>query len=138
MNREKTRAEWFSDYEDYREAYGYKKLYGSVIQIFVRWCERNYPDYPFFTQEMIDKWSPQRDTEKDWTYSGRAAAVNGFLRYINERGGGPFSLIDYKFVIESPEPILFTADQLHNFFKAVDEYQPSKQPVAGAQHCVQS
>lgn len=128
MNRVRTRAEWLSDYEDYREAYGYKKLQGSRLQLFIRWCDRHYPDNPFFTQEMIDEWSPQRETEVDWTYCGRAAAINGFLRYINDRGGGPFTLIDYKFAMDSPEPVLFTSEQLKNFFKAVDEYQPSKQP----------
>lgn len=128
MSNGRTRSEWLADYEDYRAAYGYKNLCDDAIHLFLRWCERNYPDDAYFTQEMIDLWGARRDTETDWTHSGRAAALNGLLRYINERGGGPFRLLEYNWAAGSPEPVLFTQEELENFFRAVDEYTPHDHP----------
>lgn len=124
MSNGRTRAEWMADYEDYREAYGYKKFREDVIHVFLRWCDRNYPDNPYLTREMLDVWGTRRETESDGTYGNRAAAINGFLRYINERGAGPFTLIEHPYCLVSPEPTLFTPKQLTNFFRAVDEYMP--------------
>lgn len=124
MNNEKTRSDWFADYEDYRDAYGYKPLKNDVVHIFLRWCNRSYPGNPQLTQEMIDLWGRQHDTESDWTYCHRAAALNGFLRYINDRCAGPYRLLEYSLNFERKEPVLFTPEQLMNFFKAVDEYVP--------------
>lgn len=126
MNVNKTPAEWLADYEDYREAYGYKKLNGDSIHIFIGWCKRNYGETQGLTQDMLDQWCPQRETESDVTYSCRASAINGFIRHINDRNGGPFRLLEYGLKKGTPEPTLFTDNQLRNFFKAIDEYLPSK------------
>lgn len=130
MSANKTIQEWLADYEDYREAFGYKKLHADPIHLFIKWCEYHHSDSQYLTQDIIDTWSPKRDTESDASYCNRASAINGFLRYINERGGGPIALIEYELSKDSPEPTLFTEDQLKNFFKAVDEYAPCEYAIS--------
>jgi len=125
MNDCKTRWEWLADYEDFRDAYGYKKLKDDVIHVFLKWCDRNYQKESRLTQEMLDAWGPRREKESAYTYGNRVAAVNGFLRHINSRCGNQYHLYEYEWSYEHTEPVLFTKDEMLNFFRALDEIQPN-------------
>ncbi len=38
MSKQLTREEWYADYQDYREAYGYKNASYNFIRCFLNWC----------------------------------------------------------------------------------------------------
>lgn len=121
MNKQLTREEWHADFIDYRSAYGYKTGTYNFIRCFLNWCSRAYPDDPYLRQEMLDVWRAKRPTENEESHGNRAAYLNKFLIFINDRGGGPFSLHTYRPAIHRVEPALITSEQIQNFFKAVDE-----------------
>lgn len=125
MNKDRTRHEWLADYEDFREAYRYKKMQDDVVHGLLNWCDRNYPEEKHLTQEMLDLWGTPHKNETDQSYSHRASTVNGFLRHINNHGGGPYKLFDYNWSVGGIEPVLFSRKEMMNFFRAVDEYTPS-------------
>lgn len=121
MTEPKTRREWHADFLDYRKAYGYKIQSYDFIICFLNWCDRTYPDNPYLTQEMLDHWRSRRPTENEESHGNRAAYLNKFLRFINERSEDPYMLFtDRPFVIRK-EPALITKEQIENFFRAVDE-----------------
>lgn len=121
MSETHTRAEWFDDFMDYRKAYGYKTGTYNFIVCFLNWCSRTYPNDPYLRQEMLDVWRTKRPTENEESHGNRAAYLNKFLVFINDRGGGPFRLHTSRPAIHRVEPVLITPEQIRNFFKAVDE-----------------
>lgn len=117
-----TRAEWYSDYMEYRKIYGRKKPANDSVKFFLNWCDREYKDTSSLTQEMIDKWCTQRDNEKNRSYNSRTSAINVFLRFVNARSEQQYRLVDNTLELEPlQEPVLFTKQELANFFKATDE-----------------
>lgn len=116
-----TREQWYADFMLQREAYGRKKPANDFVRCFLNWCGRTYPDEVYLTQEMVDAWCTKRETEKVSSHGNRTAAINHFLTFVNERGGGPFIPVEYSCGDPSPEPVLATKGEMVNFFKAVDE-----------------
>lgn len=128
MSKTLTRKEWYADFIDYRKAYGYKVSAYNFIVCFMNWCDRTYPDNPDLTQDMLDEWRKRRPTENDESYGNRASYLNKLLNFINDRGGGPFSLHPRYQMVHRREPVTITQEQIANFFRAVDEL-----PVYGPQ-----
>ncbi|MBU3202552.1 integrase, partial [Clostridium estertheticum] len=56
------------------------------LLIFERYCIMNYPGFTELTQEMVDNWCRQRDTELNESCRVRIGPVVGFVRYLKERG----------------------------------------------------
>ena len=121
MSKTLTRKEWYADFVDYRRAYGYKVSSYNFIVCFLNWCDRTYPDNPYLTQEMLDEWRKRRPTENDESYGNRASYLNKLLVFINDRGGGSFSLHTRYTMVHRKEPAQITPEQIANFFRAVDE-----------------
>ena len=117
----KTRKEWYEDLCDYRETYGLKEIKGG-LSVFLNWADANYADDPYLTQEMINTWGEKRDTESNRSHAARVRPVNYFIKFINQRSDG-LKLICISHGKYEPvrDPILFTKEQLSNFFRAVDE-----------------
>lgn len=108
---------------DYRQTYlKRKKPANDFVRFFLNWCGRQYRKNKNLTQDMVDKWCARRTTEKDRSYASRVSAINTFLKFLNARGEGPYNIIDYGRITEkTPEPVLFSREELANFFRAVDE-----------------
>ena len=121
MKHTKTKEQWYQDFMSHREAYGRKKPANEFTRCFLNWCMHTYPDEEYLTQEMLEVWGTKRNTEKVLSHGRRATAVNHFVEFINERGDGPYNLIEYEWGDPSPEPILASKAEMANFFKAVDE-----------------
>lgn len=121
MNRTITRKEWYADFIDYRSAYGYKTGTYNFINCFLNWCDRTYPEDRYLRQEMLDIWRAKRPTENEESHGNRAAYLNKFLRFVNDRGGGPFTLFLDRPTVPRREPAIITPEQIRNFFRAVDE-----------------
>lgn len=91
------------------------------LLIFERYCLMNYPCFTELTQEMVDNWCRQRDTELNESCRVRIGPVVGFVRYLKERG-----LTDIREpVIPKKErrtyiPHAFTEQELTDFFHECD------------------
>ena len=121
MKHTQTKEQWYQDFMSHREAYGRKKPANDFTRCFLNWCMHTYPDEEYLTQEMLEVWGTKRNTEKVLSHGRRATAVNHFVEFINERGDGPYNLIEYEWGDPSPEPILASKAEMANFFKSVDE-----------------
>ena len=122
MKKMMTRAEWYSDYMEYRQVYGRKKPANDFVKYFLNWCSREHPETDVLTQSMIDVWCKQRECESNRSFVTRVSAINVFLRYINERSSSQFNLVDNDLELEPlQEPTLFSKEELANFFRATDE-----------------
>ena len=106
MQHTQTKEQWYQDFMSHREAYGRKKPANDFTRCFLNWCMHTYPDEEYLTQEMLEVWGTKRNTEKVLSHGRRATAVNHFVEFINERGDGPYNLIEYEWGDPSPEPIL--------------------------------
>lgn len=129
MSKQLTREQWHADFIDYRSAYGYKTGTYNFIRCFLNWCTRDYPDDPYLRQEMLDIWRAKRPTENEVSHGNRAASLNKFLVFVNDRGGGPFSLYTGRLPEHRVEPAVITPEQIGNFFKAVDELSAENENV---------
>ena len=121
MNKARTYNQWYNDYMQYRLSYSDKKPANDFVRCFLNWCGRTYPDETVLTQQMLDTWCAKRDTENGNSHGSRVSAINRFLDFVNKRGGGPYTPAEFAWSAPSPEPEMFTPEQLANFFKALDE-----------------
>ena len=56
------------------------------LRVFDRFCAMNYPDSVHLTQEMVDRWCRQRDSETNNSCRSRIYVVYSFIKYLSERG----------------------------------------------------
>lgn len=100
----------------------FSKTYADNLRYFDKHCKATYPEESDLTQEMVDTWCRQRDTENNNSCRTRICPVVGLVRYLRDRGK-----------TEILEPMLprkerrtyiphaFTEMELTNFFRACDE-----------------
>ena len=76
------------DFIAYRKASGRwnEASYGPNLRVFDRFCAMNYPDSVHLTQEMVDRWCRQRDSETNNSCRSRIYVVYSFIKYLSERG----------------------------------------------------
>lgn len=124
QNLTRTREEWYVDYIEYRLYCGKKKLPNDFVRFFLNWCNRTYDDNAYLTQEMVDTWCAKRSTEGERSFASRTSAINLFLQYLNKRQEGPYNLIEQPLSLPpTEEPVLFSKEELINFFRAIDEFE---------------
>ena len=116
----KTLDEWAKDYNDYREAYNLSDCNKRVINTFINWCKKTYPEELYPVQELIDEWGTKRDTENNATHTSRTRSLNRLIDFMNDRGCD-FKLIEHEPVEPTPEPRLITIEEFKNVLKAADE-----------------
>ena len=95
--------------------------YKENLILFDRYCKKQHPGAAFLSQEMVDGWCHQRDTESNNSCRSRINVVVSFIRYLRKRG---------KTDVMEPEiprkerctyiPHSFTDVELENFFHACD------------------
>ena len=124
----KRRVEWYKAYKLHRQMYKMKKPTRS-LDCFIRWCDEQYPDDPYLSQSMIDRWCEKRTTEKNTSHAARTRLVNCLLDFINARSQDEHYVLVVHDEKEKPlEPVLFDEKELRNFFQALDEL-PVVQPA---------
>ena len=113
------------EFEQYQLASGrWSESYNSYLTIFDRYCASKFSDSEVLTQEMIDTWCAQRDTEANNSCRSRIYVVISFVRYLQKR-----SLADVNVpAIPRKEaktyiPHAFTEEELGNFFNACDNIE---------------
>ncbi len=124
MKKQFSFIELIDVYLDYRASGGLKnKIRRRDITLFYHNCCKHFNDAEFITQEMIDWWCKQRDTETLISAHSRISPIRSFLIFVKERG-----YIECKIpkIITLPsstyKPHGFTEEELANFFRACDEH----------------
>ena len=117
-----TRNDLFMRFIDYRTASNiWNTGYDMNLIYFDRYCSEHFPQDDGITQEMIDGWCKQRDTENKASLIGRTLSARKLVEYLNERG-----LVSLK-IPEMPPlppkqhiPHSFTEEEIKNFFTECD------------------
>jgi len=113
----------------------WNEISSEIMVRFERYCIENYPNASELTQEMVDSWCRQRNTETNNTCRSRIYPVVSFVRYLRKRG----QTIIMEPIIPRREPSVyiphaFTETELKNFFAACDNLPNiSKAPEQQAQ-----
>ena len=111
------------DFIAYRKASGRwnEASYGPNLRVFDRFCAMNYPDSVHLTQEMVDRWCRQRDSETNNSCRSRIYVVYSFIKYLSERGLSEVlpPRIPRKERV-TYIPYAFSGDEICSFFKACD------------------
>jgi len=99
--------------------------YGANLILFDKHCLQNFPMGEILTQEMVDFWCNQRETESNNGCISRIYVIVSLVRFLRERG-----------LTAANEPVIpaaekrlyiphpFTKEELQLFFKACDSYEP--------------
>jgi len=106
----------------YRQAsQHWNESYEVNLKLFDRHCHDNYPFAASLTQEMVDSWCHQRDTEENNSCRSRIYVIVSFIRFLSDRGLAN---------INEPEiprkekrvyiPHAFTDEELSRFFAECD------------------
>ncbi len=110
------------EFEEYRLASGrWSNSCNLYLTLFDRHCTANHPDSAFLTQEMLNSWCGQRESESNNSCRSRIYPVVSFVRYLQKRG-----LTEVETPIiprKEPRtyiPHAFTTEELQNFFNVCD------------------
>lgn len=118
-----SRNELFALFIDYRTRCNqWNNGYESNLLYFDRYCSNTYPDVEGISQEMIDGWCTQRESENKNSLIGRTLPARKLIGYLNKRG--LLSLIIPDMPSLTPKqyiPHSFTSDELGNFFYGCDQ-----------------
>ena len=56
------------------------------LSLFDKYCEKCYPNASELSQDMVDSWCSQRQTETNNSCRSRIYPVVSFIRYLRKRG----------------------------------------------------
>ena len=122
-------AREIENFVSYRKASGTWNEHASAqnLKYFDRYCADHFADSSVLTQEMIDAWCTQRDTETSSSCYIRTLIVREFIKYLCDRGmtgiavPKPPKLEKRQYI-----PHAFTEEELARFFEACDSIVPYK------------
>lgn len=95
--------------------------YEPNILLFDRYCKRNYPNDSTLSQEMVNGWCQQRETESSNSHRQRIYVIATFIKYLRARKlttvAPPYlpPLVKTGYI-----PHAFTEEELRRFFDACD------------------
>ncbi len=111
----------YAFYQKSSDRWSEASSYKANLILFDRYCKKQYPEAALLSQEMVDGWCHQRDTESNNSCRSRINVIVSFIRYLRKRG---------KTDVFEPEiprkerstyiPHSFTDVELENFFHACD------------------
>lgn len=99
--------------------------YGMNLLLFDKHCLQHFPEEKVLTQDMVDSWCNQRESESNNGCISRIYAIVSLVRFLRGRGLTNAN----EPVIPSAEkrlyiPHPFTKKELQLFFRACDSYKP--------------
>lgn len=122
-------AQEIENFVSYRKASGTWNEHAGAqnLKYFDRYCADNYTDSSILTQDMVDAWCVQRDTETSSSCYIRTLIVREFIEYLCGRG------MTGVVVPRPPKPDrrkyiphAFTQKEPARFFEACDSFIPYK------------
>ncbi|WP_407272973.1 tyrosine-type recombinase/integrase [Radiobacillus sp. PE A8.2] len=117
------------DFVHYRVAsQSWCNCYDIHLKAFSAYCKTTDPNNNELTQQMIDSWCKQRDTELNNSCRTRIYAVINLVDYINSRVENPYFSRPHLPRLEKNNyiPHAFTNEELRNFFYACDTIQTTR------------
>ena len=116
-------ASFMRAFVSYRKASGRwnEASYEVNLSLFDKYCEKYYPNSSELSQDMVDSWCAQRETETNNSCRSRIYPVVSFIRYLRKRGMTTVAEPDVP--RKEPRdyiPHAFTEAELQNFFAACD------------------
>ena len=116
-------ADQLRSFVAYREASGRwnEASYGPNLCIFDRYCRENFPDAESLTQEMVDSWCRQRETETNNSCRSRIYVVHSLIEYLATRK--MLNLIPPELPRKEKctyIPYAFSQEDISRFFEACD------------------
>jgi len=101
------------------------------LKLFDKHCKINYPEEADLSQEMVDTWCRQRNTEINNSCISRINPIIGMVRYLRERGKTEVSEpISPRKERRTYIPHAFTEAELRNFFRACDEISTKSKKIS--------
>ena len=101
--------------------------YGMNLMLFDKHCRENFPSEKTLTQNMVDSWCHQRETESNNSCISRIYVIVSLVRFLRERNltdaQEPAVPVAEK---RSYIPHHFTNEELRLFFEVCDNYKPRK------------
>ena len=98
-----------------------KSSYEPNILLFDKYCKKNYPNDLALSQDMVDGWCRQRETESGNSCRQRIYVVATFIKYLRSR---ELTTVEPPylppFVKTGYIPHAFSEEELHRFFDACD------------------
>lgn len=129
----KERAPLFDPFIKYRIASNnWNEVYSQTLLYFDRYCTENFPGIVGITQEMINGWCTQRDTEGKRSFIDRCQSSLRLLEYMAERG--MTDIIKPEMPPAPPKthiPHAFSGEELQRFFKGCDDNVKSAKNLQG-------
>jgi hypothetical protein len=106
----------------YRKASdNWNDVYEWILHRFDDYCSDDYPEATVLSQEIVDNWCKQRDTEINNTCRTRSGAIIQLVRYLKARGktdvNPPAIPIQER---QTYIPHIFTEWEIEDFFTACD------------------
>ena len=99
--------------------------YGMNLMLFDKYCREHFPGEKTLTQNMVDSWCCQRETESNNSCISRIYVIVSLVRFLRERE-----------LTDAHEPVIpaarkrsyiphhFTNEELRLFFEVCDNYKP--------------
>jgi integrase len=118
-----------NDFVNYRVAsQSWCNCYDIHLKTFSAYCKATFPNNDELTQQMIDSWCNQRDTELNNSCRTRIYAVINLVDYINSRVESACFTRPHipRWEKNNYTPHAFTVEELKNFFHACDTIQPTR------------
>lgn len=123
--------ETFEGFVRYRKACGRwnESSYELNLKLFDRHCLTRFPEETSLTQEMVNSWCAQRETESNNGCVSRIYVIVSLVRYLRERNRTSVE----EPAIPFPEkrlyiPHAFSQDELERFFMECDRYESPHTP----------
>ncbi len=125
-------AEPIEKYARYRKISGRTSYsYVKNVILFDHFCAKEYPEQTELTQEIVDRWCRQRETENTNSCVSRIYPVLNFLKYLIKRGESDIILpLPPKSSPKIYVPHAFTHEELTRFFNACDNIKPRRGVIA--------
>jgi len=119
----KTRKDLFMRFIEYRIASNlWNTGYEMNLTYFDRFCTEHFPEDKGITQEMIDGWCIQRETENKASLIGRTLSARKLIEYLNERGLAELTIPEMPPLPPKQHvPHAFTKEEIINFFQECDK-----------------
>lgn len=91
------------------------------LNLFGKYCDKHFPNVSELSQDMVDSWCAQRETEANNSCRSRIYPVVSFIRYLRKRG--MTAVTEPTVPRKEPSdyiPHAFTEAELQKFFTACD------------------
>lgn len=116
-------ADEINRYIDYKVANGYKdRSFYIILREFDHFCVRRGIVDVSFTRADADAWSEKRESEASTSHYSRVNKIKCFIEFLILKGYNVVPMQDVFFKATDFQPHIYTDDEIHRYFIAVDSY----------------